>query len=194
MKEELSSLNSLTQEIFEIIKTDYGKYFPEEKLELLDNNLFKIINDTIYYQKDGFSYPLKKDNLSIEIIIFMCLATLCGNLSPLKICLIDYEINQIIEKNNLERNLEVTDFQLIDILKTRILDDLSYNIIFLDTDIEIFYYLATEKGVKTAKLYYDINSSFKTFTNPLEYYLTYKNLNYEDAYDKVYNFINRKII
>ncbi len=195
MNDELSSLISLTQEIFDIIKNDYGKYLKKEKQELLDNNnLFKIIDDTIYYQKDGFSYPLKKDNLGIEIIIFMCLASLCGNLTPLKIALIDYEVNQIIENNTLERTLEVNNFELVDILKSRILDELPYNIIFFDTDIEIFDYLANEKDVKVAKLYYEINSSLGNFTNPLDYYLTYKNFNYEEAYDKVYNFINKKII
>ncbi len=197
MTEELKSLISLTDEIFDIIKDDYSKYLSNEKLELLDNinynNLFKIKDNLIYFKIDCFSYPLKKNNLSIEVIIFICLTYICSNINPLKIILIDYEINKIITNNNLERSLEVSDFELVDIIETKILNDLPYNIIFLDSDIEIFNYLRIEKGIKVAKLYYDILLSLGNTDNPLEYYLTYKNFNYEDTYEIIYNYINKKI-
>ena len=197
MTEELKSLISLTDEIFDIIKDDYSKYLSNEKLELLDNinynNLFKIKDNLIYFKIDCFSYPLKKNNLSIEVIIFICLTYICSNINPLKIILIDYEINKIITNNNLERSLEVSDFELVDIIESKILNDLPYNIIFLDSDIEIFNYLRIEKGIKVAKLYYDILLSLGNTDNPLEYYLTYKNFNYEDTYEIIYNYINKKI-
>ena len=197
MTEELKSLITLTDEIFDIIKDDYSKYLNNEKQELLDNinynNLFKIKDNLIYFKIDCFSYPLKKNNLSIEVIIFICLTYICSNINPLKIILIDYEINKIITNNNLERSLEVSDFELIDIIESKILNDLPYNIIFLDSDIEIFNYLRIEKGIKVAKLYYDILLSLGNTDNPLEYYLTYKNFNYEDTYEIIYNYINKKI-
>ncbi len=195
MNDELKSFNSLTQEIFEIIKTDYGKFLTKEKLEYLDNNnLFKIVDDTIYYQKDLVSYPLKKENLTIQVIVFMCLLSVCSNINPLKILLISDEVNNIITKYNLDENNNIRNFDFIDILKTKILDDLPFNIIFLDTDIEIFNYLVTEKGIKTAKLYYDINKSLGKVNNPIDYYLNYQDYDYDLAYDKVYNFINTRII
>ena len=195
MNDELKSFNSLTQEIFEIVKTDYGKFLTKEKLEYLDNNsLFKIVDDTIYYQKDLVSYPLKKENLTIQVIVFMCLLSVCSNINPLKILLISDEVNNIITKYNLDENNNIRNFDFIDILKTKILDDLPFNIIFLDTDIEIFNYLVTEKGVKTARLYYDINKSLGRVNNPIDYYLNYQDYDFDLAYDKVYNFINTRII
>ena len=195
MNDELKSFNSLTQEIFEIIKTDYGKFLTKEKLEYLDNNnLFKIVDDTIYYQKDLVSYPLKKENLSIQVIVFMCLLSVCSNINPLKILLISDEVNNIITKYNLDENNNIRNFDFIDILKTKILDDLPFNIIFLDTDIEIFNYLVTEKGIKTARLYYDLNKSLGRVNNPIDYYLNYQDYDFDLAYDKVYNFINTRII
>ena len=195
MNDELKSFNSLTQEIFEIVKTDYGKFLTKEKLEYLDNNsLFKIVDDTIYYQKDLVSYPLKKENLTIQVIVFMCLLSVCSNINPLKILLISDEVNNIITKYNLDENNNIRNFDFIDILKTKILDDLPFNIIFLDTDIEIFNYLVTEKGIKTARLYYDINKSLGRVNNPIDYYLNYQDYDFDLAYDKVYNFINTRII
>ena len=195
MNEELKSFNSLTQEIFEIIKTDYGKFLTKEKLEYLDNNnLFKIVDDTIYYQKDLVSYPLKKEKLTIQVIVFMCLLSVCNNITPLKVLLISDEVNNIITKYNLDENNNIRNFDFIDILKTKILDDLPFNIIFLDTDIEIFNYLVTEKGIKTARLYYDINKSLGKVNNPIDYYLNYQDYDFDLAYDKVYNFINTRII
>ena len=195
MNDELKSFNSLTQEIFEIIKTDYGKFLTKEKLEYLDNNnLFKIVDDTIYYQKDLISYPLKKENLSIQVIVFMCLLSVCSNINPLKILLISDEVNNIITKYNLDENNNIRNFDFTDILKTKILDDLPFNIIFLDTDIEIFNYLVTEKGIKTARFYYDLNKSLGRVNNPIDYYLNYQDYDFDLAYDKVYNFINTRII
>ena len=124
----------------------------------------------------------------------MCLAYICSNLNPLKIILIDYEINKIIEDNNLERNLSINNFELVNIIENKIINDLPYNIIFLESDIEIFNYLRIEKGIKIAKLYHNIAISLGTINNPLEYYLTYKNLNYDNTYDMLYNFINEKIM
>ena len=195
MNDELKSFNSLTQEIFEIIKTDYGKFLTKEKLEYLDNNnLFKIVDDTIYYQKDLVSYPIKKENLTIQVIVFMCLLSVCSNINPLKILLISDEVNNIITKYNLDENNNIRNFDFTDILKTKILDDLPFNIIFLDTDIEIFNYLVTEKGIKTARFYYDLNKSLGRVNNPIDYYLNYQDYDFDLAYDKVYNFINTRII
>ena len=200
--DEENSLIRLIDEIFDIIKTDYLKYLSEEKRNFLENlnykNLFEIKNDIIYYKKDGFSYPLKKEDLTIEVLIFMCLSSLCGKLTPFKICLIASEIKSLIERNNLEGNKNL-DFELIKIIKEKILNDLPYNIIFLDTDIDIFNYLVTEKGIRTANIYYslkhDFNNNFLTDDfNPLEYFLNYQDLEYETSYDIVYNFIENSVI
>ncbi len=198
----LISLISLIDEIFDIIKTDYLKYLSDDKKDFLKKlnykNLFTIKNDIIYYKTDLVTYPLKKEELTIEVLIFMCLAPLCGNLTPFKICLIASEIKSLIERNNLEGNRNL-DFNLIEVIKEKILNDLPYNIIFLDTDIDIFNYLATEKGIRTAKIYYSLKHDFnihflKDDFNPLEYFLKYQDLEYETSYDIVYNFIENSII
>ena len=108
--------------------------------------------------------------------------------------LISDEVNNIITKYNLDENNNIRNFEFIDILKAKILDDLPFNIIFLDTDIEIFNYLVTEKGIKTARLYYDLNKSLGRVNNPIDYYLNYQDYDFDLAYDKVYNFINTRII
>ena len=200
--DEENSLISLIKEIFDIIKTDYLKYLSKEKRNFLESlnykELFTIKNDIIYYKKDGLSYPLKKEDLTIEVLIFMCLSIFCGNLTPFKICLIASEIKSLIERNNLEGNRNL-DFKLIEVVKEKILNDLPYNIIFLDTDIDIFNYLVTEKGIRIANIYYslkhDFNKNFlKDDFNPLEYFLNYQDLEYESSYDIVYNFIENSVI
>lgn len=81
-----------------------------------------------------------------------------------------------------------------------ILKDLPFNIIFLDNDTEIFYYLSEEKGIKIAKMYYEVSclmkEKYKKLTGnfSLKDFLSfYDALDYSDVLDFVYDFINMKI-
>ena len=113
----------------------------------------------------------------------MCLQTLCGKLTPLKKGLIEIEVRNIALNYNIDINKNnEQEFQIATLLKHSILDDLPFNIIFLDSDIEIFNYLSEEKGIKIAKFYYQISELMRK-----------KDINYDEVYDEIYNFINEKI-
>ena len=71
----------------------------------------------------------------------------------------------------------------------------------MDSDVEIFDYLAEEKGISVARKYYEIknimNKKYKNFgrnnSNLDEFLSYYENINYEDVFDLLYDFVNLKV-
>lgn len=209
----------LSSEKLDLIENlDYSKFF---KLMEKDNNypiylsgdtyylnpnLDSIIEDIPNNSNDLYSMYLrnnKQDKIYYDLIIFMCLSLLCGELNPLKIGLIEYEIRKINQVNNLDVSLvnNYKELEIASIVREKLLDDIPYNIIFLDSDIEIFNYLTEEKGITVAKHYYEISKlmqeKFKGFDKnkfTLKGFLDYYNkINYDDVLDIIYDFINTKI-
>ena len=92
--------------------------------------------------------------------------------------------------------------EVANLLSSTILKDLPYNIIFIDSEVEIFNYLAEEKGIEIAKLYHDIvkkiNNKYKSFSrnnnNLTDFLNFYETINYEDILDLIYDFVNSKVI
>ena len=209
----------LSSEKLDLIENlDYSKFF---KLMEKDNNypiylsgdtyylnpnLDSIIEDIPNNSNNLYSMYLrnnKQDKIYYDLIIFMCLSLLCGELNPLKIGLIEYEIRKINQVNNLDVSLvnNYKELEIASIVREKLLDDIPYNIIFLDSDIEIFNYLTEEKGITVAKHYYEISKlmqeKFKGFDKnkfTLKGFLDYyNNVNYDDVLDIIYDFINTKI-
>ena len=131
------------------------------------------------------------------------MVSLCGELNPLKFCLILNEVKNISDNYNI-KSLDVNSFKEFSLgllVKDKILDDLGFNIIFFDSDIEIFHYLAEEKGIRIAKLYYELSKKmtlkFKEFEkdkfNLDDYLAFYNQIDYQDIYDLIYDFISINI-
>ena len=213
---DLSSMISRAQVVFDIIKNEYKVFLSSEKLDLIENldysKFFKLMekdnNYPIYLSGDTYYLnpnldSIIEDKIYYDLIIFMCLSLLCGELNPLKIGLIEYEIRKINQVNNLDVSLvnNYKELEIASIVREKLLDDIPYNIIFLDSDIEIFNYLTEEKGITVAKHYYEISKlmqeKFKGFDKnkfTLKGFLDYYNkINYDDVLDIIYDFINTKI-
>ncbi len=87
------------------------------------------------------------------------------------------------------------------LVKETLLTDLPYNLIFIDSEVEIFNYLTEEKGIEVAKIYHEVgnmmNKKYKNFSknnNSLNDYIKYyETINYEDVFDFIYDFVNSKI-
>ena len=168
----------------------------------LDKSIEKIPNDSsdllISYLKN-----YKVDEIYLDLVPFMCLSLLCGELNPLKMGLIEYEIRKFSYQNNISSSPvnNYKELEIASIIHDNILKDVPFNIIFLDSDIEIFNYLAEEKGIKVAKHYYEISKLMKEKYKKipkdnfnLENYIKFYNyINYDDVLDLIYDFINEKI-
>jgi len=213
MKEiDLSSMISLAKKVFDIIEKEYFMYLTKEKKNLIKkldyNNFFKTLKriDTPPIFLNGDTYYLKENDLeniinNQELIIIMCLIYLCGEINPLKLSLIKKEAKQIGDKLGLKSNLtNQQELELANIIKEKLLNT-PVNIIFIDSNIEIFNYLTEEKDINIAKLYYELSKlmqlKYKNFDfnnyNLKDFFNYYNNINYDDALDLVYNFINQKI-
>ena len=229
----LSSMISRAKVVFDIIEKEYKVFLSRDKREILENitysNFFKVcekedlppiylMGNTYYLNQkivkeipsldgnDLYSTYLKENdnfNLFNDLIIFMCLSILCGELNPLKLGLIELEIREISNKYNLNTSSvnNYKELNIARIVKDKILNDVPFNIIFLDSDIEIFNYLTEEKGIKVAKLYYQISkmmkSKYKGFSksnfNLKSFIDYYNNINYDDVMELIYDFLNTKI-
>ena len=230
---DLSSMISRAQVVFDILEKEYKVFLSSEKIEILENiiykNLFKVcenINlppvylsgDTYYLNRSLdkeikslseatlYSKYLKENDINdiyLELVIFLCLSMLCGELNPLKIGLIEYEVRKISNKYNLKTSSvnNYKELEIATLVHEKILNDVPFNIIFKDSDIEIFYYLGNEKGIEVAKLYYEISTSMKKQYDGLKgkkfslnkFLKYYESINYEDVMDLIYGFINLKI-
>lgn len=195
---------------------------------LIYSNLFKISEDSnlpfIYLLGDTYylnstlsqeintlngndlisNYLINNDinNIYLELTTFLCLSLLCSDLNPLKIGLIEREVREISKEYNIKTSQisNYKEYEVSSIIYDVLLKDLPINIIFLDSEIEIFHYLTIEKGIEVAKLYYKISSLMKekynnfnkdySLKNMIDYY---NNINYDDVLDIIYNYVNKKI-
>lgn len=230
MKENvISSMIDVAKKVFEIIKMEYQDFLTLEKIELINNlnysNLFKITDDNLppvylenetFYLKDNLNLDtnlinpylnyLRNNNLETvyqELIIYMCLKLLCGEINPLKLGLIEKEVRYLANKYNIKTSNinNYKELEIANLVSDLLLDDLPVNIIFFDNNIEIFNYLTEEKGIKIAKLYHEISrkmiSKYKGFSSNnfdlISFSNYYNDINYEDISDLIYDFINQKI-
>ena len=171
--------------------------------ELIDNieckDLFKLTNIKVPIYLLGDTYYLNSnyiDKIDNHLVIFMCLSLFCGDINPLKFGLICLEIEKLFNFNKSYKELKIAR-----ILKEKVLEDIPFNIIFLDSDIEIFNYLSEEKGIEIANFYYQVSNLMKAKYNDFnfdkfnfdEFNNFYENINYEDILDIVYSFIHHNV-
>jgi len=203
MKDNLSSIISLAKEVVDIIDKEYKVFLSYEKQELINNidykNLFKLTNIKVPIYLLGDTYYINSDYISKidnNLVIFMCLSLFCGDINPLKFGLICLEIENVFNINKSYKELEIAR-----LIKDKVLNDLPYNIIFLDSDIEIFNYLSEEKGIEIANFYYKVSNLMKAKYNDFnfdkfnidEFNSFYENINYEDILDLIYSFIHHNV-
>lgn len=204
-KDKLSYLlNFDLKKLFKVINKEdfWGLYF-ESDTYYLNLNLEKEIDEL----PDSFNLSnyLKNTNLEEifqEFIIFLVLNLFCGEINPLKMGLMEVECQKISEKYNIKNSpfLKGKEMEIAKIMLESILKDLPFNIIFLDNDTEIFYYLSEEKGIKIAKMYYEVSclmkEKYKKFSSNFslkDFFNFYDDLDYSDVLDFIYDFINMKI-
>ena len=194
------------EKIFSIIKEEYGDFLNQDQRDFLTNldysKFLKYSKDfpNPYLSLTNDFYYINDNSFNISKLIFMCLAILCGNITPLKTGLILIEVNNIISKYNLGVNdNEYQSIEVAKIVKSSLLKELPFNIIFFESDIEISNYLVLEKGIQVAKFYYEISDMLNSIVikdnfNPFQYLEISSSYNYDSIYDKLYDFINSKVI
>lgn len=190
--EELNNIYSTSLKLFTILKEEYSDYLTEDKKKFLNNldifHFYKMINDkdlpiinyigeycylNSYYKVDFQDY-----------LPFICLSTLCGNLNPLKIGLIELELKELKEKYALKyNNLHEKETEVASILSQAFLNNIPYKIIFLDTDTEIVSYLIEEKGSKVGLLYAKTSKEMKEKRQD----------DYQEIIDSLYDYVSNKI-
>lgn len=231
---DLSSMISLAQEVFDILEVEYKDFLSNEKKEFIKNLdfslLFKIIkkenfppiyflgdtfylNSYIFLEKekltgnDAYSVYLRNHDLNsifCDLVLFLCIRSLCGEINPLKLGLIELEIRKISKKYSI-RTSNINNYKELEIgnvMQESLLNDLPFNIIFLDTDLDIFNYLAEEKGSKIANLYCQLSNimkdKYKGFDKnnfSLETFIGYyQNIDYQEIIDRIYDFISLKTV
>lgn len=230
---DLSSMISRAKVVFDVLEKEYKVFLASEKIEMLEgiiySNFFKVTEnaslppiylsgDTYYLNRtldkerksltsdDLYSNYLRSNNISKiyeEVVIFLCLSLMCGELNPLKIGLIELEVREISNRHGISTS-SINNHKELDIailVKEKLLNDVPFNIIFLDSDVEIFNYLATESGIEIAKFYYRISEMMSQKYQGLKdkefslgkFLNYYEAINYDDVMDVIYDFINTKI-
>lgn len=204
--EKIEILNSINPDTFFTFNDSSNKNY----IILGTKNIY--LRDDLYQNLSKTNDPyilnfLKKYDNSYQIyqdlIIYLYLIFICDELTPLKLGLIEKEVRNLSIKYNFSISSinNYKELEVINILYEKILSDLPYKIIFLDSDIEIFNYLLEEKDINVAKLYYQISkemineySNFPQQRDNLENILNfYKNINYENILDNIYSFIHKRV-
>ena len=192
------------ERIFDIIKKEYGVFLSNEKIALINEldyqNIIRLTKEKSKVSISG-DYYLNFDMLDYDLIILLCLSILCGKLNPLKIELIKLESLHIKSLLNLDNSNEEDNLLIARIIKEKVLADVPFNVIFLESDVDIFDYLTEEKDLKTAKFYYEISKLMLSIYrknieefNLLKYLQVRDSLNYDLVYDKLYNFVSKKVM
>lgn len=230
---DLSSMINRAKVVYDVIESEYKMFLSSSSKEILENvlysNLFKMTEnqdlppiylsgDTYYLNRNLdkdiktlngnglYTNYLKNNDINTiynDLVTFLVLTSFCGELNPLKIGLIEFEVRNISNKYNISIS-DINNYKELEIaslVKEKILVDIPFNIIFLDSDIEIFHYLTIEKGIEVAKLYHQISemmkNKYKIIKNKkfsLKKYIEfYDSINYDDVFDLIYDFINLKI-
>ena len=203
MNNKLSSICSLSLEIFAILKKEYEIYLTNEKKEFLNNlninNFYKIIDNTylppIYFIGDKYylNEHYNLDNIE-NLIPFLCLASLVNNINPLKMGLIEEELLYLKEKYNLNINTYfIKELEIASIVSKTLLDDIPFKVIFKETDTDIINYLIEEKGYNTGICYYNVSKKMKEIKNNKNNFIIDNNLDYKIVEDYLYDFIGNKV-
>ena len=203
MDNMLEKINKMSYDIFEILKKEYEIYLSNDKKEFIDNidinNLYKIIDDKNYppiYFIDNKYYLNTYYNLDcIYLLIpFLCLRSLVDNLNPLKIGLIEYELEYLKEKYNLQINpFFKEELEVASIVSKTLLNNIPFKVIFKESDTDIVSYLVEEVGYDIGMCYYNISSKMKKMRKNKNYFDTKLIINYENIKDYLYDFIGSKV-
>lgn len=218
----ISSMIDLTKEVFALIKKDYEVFLVSIDFNPDYDNLYKInddlppfyFNQVSYYLNFNFdnlpnnvlgNYLRNKDlkDIYLELVPFFCFIYLAGDVNLLKLGLIILEIEEFSNRHGFKVSsvMNYKEKEVAKLVKETMLTDLPYNLIFIDSEIEIFNYLAEEKGIEVAKTYHEIvkmmNKKYKNFsknnTSLTDYIKYYDTIDYEDVFDFIYDFVNSKI-
>lgn len=199
MDNQLSSMCSLSLEMFTVIKQEYSIYLDDERIKFIDeldiNNFYKFIDDEtlpqFFYLGNAY-YINKHYNLNIiEYVPFLCLSSLCPNLNPLKIGLIEEELEYLNEKYNLNiRTLFNKELEVGKIITSSILSNVPYKVIFKESDVDIVNYLNEECGSKTGLFYFQISKMMKDLRKNNNFN---DDINYQEIIDLIYDFISAKV-
>ena len=192
MEIELNNIYSTSLKIFTIIKEEYSLYLSEEQKKKIEDidifHFYKVVNDKdllpiVYIGEICYLNSFYKIDF-IDYLPFICLSFLCGNLNPLKIGLIELELEKLKDKYSLKyKNYHEKEHEVADIVSKTILNNLPYKIIFLDNDADIISYLIEEKGSKIGLLYANISKQMKEINNH----------DYKEVIDNLYEYVSSKI-
>ena len=218
----ISSMIDLTKEVFTLIKKDYEVFLVSIDFNPDYDNLYKIADDlppfyfnqVSYYLNFNFddlpntvlgNYLKNKDlkDIYLELVPFFCFNYLAGDVNLLKLGLIILEIEEFSNRHGFKVSsvMNYKEKEVAKLVKETMLTDLPYNLIFIDSEIEIFNYLTEEKSIEVAKTYHEIvkmmNKKYKNFsknnTSLNDYIKYYDTIDYEDVFDFIYDFVNSKI-
>jgi len=203
MNNKISSICSLSLEVFTILKKEYEVYLSEEKKDFLNklniDNFYKVINNTylppIYFIGDKYylnSY-YNLDNIE-SLVPFLCLSSLVTNLNPLKIGLIEKELLDL--KDKYELNIKTyfkEELEIADIVTKTLLVDIPFKVIFKESDVDIVNYLVEDASSDIGLTYYNISKKMKDIRKNTDYFSFNSNINYEEVKDYLYDFIGNKV-
>ena len=200
---DLTNIYSLSLKMFTILKEEYSRYLSNDKLNFLENldifNFYKIVDNKnippIYYMGDKYYINSNFDLTKLEKIVpFLCLSSLCSNLNPLKIGMIEEELLYLKDKYKLNittyfyKELEVSK-----LISKTILLDVPFKIIFKESDSDIVNYLTVECGSPIGICYLNTSKKMKEIKNNLNYFVEDDNVDYSIVIDYIYDFISYKI-
>ncbi len=203
MNNKLSSICSLSLEVFTILKKEYNIYLSKEKEDFLDkldiNNFYKIINNAYlppicfigdkYYLNNYYNL----DNIE-GLVPFLCLASLVNNLNPLKIGLIEEELLYLKDKYNLNINVYFNEeLEVANIVSKKLLLDIPFKVIFKDSDIDIVNYLVEESNSIIGLVYYNVSKKMKDIRKNRDLFSVNSDINYEEVKNYLYDFIGSKV-
>ena len=199
---DLTNIYSLSLKIMTILKEEYKVYLSEDKLKFLNNlDVFKFYKNVdeknmplFYYFGNKYYINCNIDiNYFEQLVPFLCLSSLCSNLNPLKIGLIEEELlylkdkYQLNIKTNFKKELEVSS-----IVSQSILKDVPFKVIFKETDSDIVNYLIEECGGKIGMCYLDVSKKMKMIRKNNYYLFENDDVDYSEVLDFLYSFISNK--
>ncbi len=202
---DFTNIYSLSLQMFSIIKEEYNLYLNNEKRKFLEElNIFKFykeVNDKtlppIYYLGDTYYINSFYDmNNLINYIPFLCLASLCGSINPLKTGLIEIELDYLKEKYAIKYNtINIKEKEVAELVLKSLLTDVPYKIIFLENDLDILAYLQEEKGSRVGLFYSKISKEMKEkkINNYKKYNYYYEQLDYSKQLDSLFDFLSSKL-
>lgn len=203
MNNKISSICSLSLEVFTILKKEYEVYLSEEKKDFLNklniDNFYKVINNTylppIYFIGDKYYLNSYYNLDNIELLVpFLCLSSLVTNLNPLKIGLIEKELLDLKDKYDLNiKTYFKEELEIADIVSKTLLVDIPFKVIFKESDVDIVNYLVEDASSDIGLTYYNISKKMKDIRKNTDYFSINSTINYEEVKDYLYDFIGNKV-